>query len=306
MVEGGEKVGQEQIHDLLFQERLSWQAIIYDLINTEQLDPWDIDISLLVEKYLIKVRELEEANFFVSSKVLLAASLLLRMKSDLLLNQDIPTLDEVLFGSKEEKKYVQERIELDEDLPDLVPRTPLPRFKKVTLEELMEALGTAIKTETRRIKKEILIRQQEREAGIALPKNTVNLEGKIKELYSKLNSVFKNRNDKFPFSELEHASREEKIYAFVSLLHLDNQQKIWVEQEGHFEEIWILLKELYEAQNKEKLSALQKEVEEFMQREFAEQEREDKERKEEESIDEEEDVFVPVKGHHDLEEDSAE
>jgi len=43
----GEKVGQEQIHGLLFSDKLSWQAIIYDLINSEQLDPWDIDICLL-------------------------------------------------------------------------------------------------------------------------------------------------------------------------------------------------------------------------------------------------------------------
>src|SRR3989344_5610993 len=70
-----EKVGQEQIHGLLFGDKLSWQAIIYDLMNTERLDPWDIDISLLANRCLGKVKEFEEANFFVSSKVLLAAAL---------------------------------------------------------------------------------------------------------------------------------------------------------------------------------------------------------------------------------------
>lgn len=83
-----EKVGQEQIHDLLFDNRLSWQTIIYDLINSEQLDPWDINLSVLANKYIEKVRLLEEANFFISSKVLLAASLLLRLKSEILLSRD--------------------------------------------------------------------------------------------------------------------------------------------------------------------------------------------------------------------------
>src|SRR3989338_6616165 len=64
------KISQEQIHDLLFSEKLSWQAIIYDLINTEQLDPWDIDLVVLTSKYLEKIRVFEEANFFISSKVL--------------------------------------------------------------------------------------------------------------------------------------------------------------------------------------------------------------------------------------------
>ena len=93
-------VNQEQVHDLLFSRELGWQEIIYDLINTEQLDPWNINITILTEKYLIKIQELEEADFFVSSKVLLAASLLLRIKSEILLNKYIQSIDDILFGKK--------------------------------------------------------------------------------------------------------------------------------------------------------------------------------------------------------------
>lgn len=276
MGDPNEKVGQEQIHELLFQEKLSWQAIIYDLINSEQLDPWDIDISLLSAKYLERIKELEEANFFVSSKVLLAASLLLRIKSEIVLNEDLPALDELLQGKKEEKKYTQERIELDEDIPFLVPRTPLPRFKRVTLEELMRALDTAIKTETRRIKREILFRQQEREIGIAIPKRAFNLQDKIRDLYKKLEDIFSTRDGKLAFSELTQThTREERIVQFVALLHLDTQQRVWLEQEGHFEEIWIWLKTLYEEVHKDRLSALRKEVAEFMQNAEKEQEASD-------------------------------
>lgn len=255
-----EKVGQEQIHELLFGEQLSWQSIIYDLVNSEQLNPWDIDITLLVDRYLIKIRELEEANFFVSSKVLLAASILLRMKSDILLHQEIPGLDDILFGKKEERKYVQERIELDDEIPDLIPRTPLPRFKRVTLQELMSALGEAIKTETRRIRKEVVLRQYEREVEAVLPKRAIDLESKIKEIYQKLLGIFDKRSERFPFSEFEHKSKDDKIHAFVSLLHLDTQHKIWLEQEGNFEEIWIWLKTLYEEKNKDKLEQMKKEA----------------------------------------------
>lgn len=258
---GKEKVGQEQIHDLLFSERLSWQSIIYDLINTEQLDPWDIDISLLVNKYLEKVRELEEANFFVSSKVLLASALLLRIKSDILLSQEIPGLDDILFGKKENKKYGQERIELEDEIPGLMPRTPLPRFKRVTLQELMSALGKAIKTENRRIKREIVLKQRVNELEILLPKNVFNLREKIGDIYKKLKEVFSDREEKLAFSELGDMTKEEKLVAFVSLLHLDTQQKIWLEQDGHFEEIWILLKHLYERQNKALLELQRREVE---------------------------------------------
>ncbi|MEM4259270.1 MAG: segregation/condensation protein A [Candidatus Pacearchaeota archaeon] len=261
-----ERIGQEQIHGLLFEEKLSWQQIIYDLIRTEQLDPWDIDISLLANKFLDKVRQLEEANFFVSSQVLLAASLLLRLKSEILLNRYIPSLDNVLFGKKsEEKKYNQERIELDEEIPGLVLRTPLPRFRKVTLEELMNALGHAIRTENRRIRKVIIAKQQELETAIAFPRRKINVKDRMKLVYSKLKNIFSTSEEKLAFSKFSHRGSEEKLADFISLLHLDNQHKIWLEQHKHLDEIWILLKHLYEKQNAESLEIMKKEAEEAIE-----------------------------------------
>ncbi len=259
------KIDQEQIHDLLFGEKLSWQAIIYELINTEQLNPWDLDLILLANKYLEKIRELEEANFFVSSKVILAAALLLRIKSEILLNDYIQSLDDILFGKKEEKKYVQERIELDEEIPQLIPRTPLPRFKKVSLQELMAALGKAIHTETRRIRKVVLQKQQEIETAAVLPKKTINIQEKIRNIYGRLKEIFSKKEERLAFSEFAGNNIEDKIMTFVPLLHLDSQHKVLLEQEGHLEEIWIWLKYVYDKVNKEKLEKMKKEVEEELE-----------------------------------------
>ena len=197
--EGNQKnsVNQEQIHDLLFNRELGWQEIIYDLINTEQLDPWNIDIILLSNKYLERIQNYEKDDFFVSSKVLLAAALLLRIKSEILLSKYIKSIDEILFGSKEKKPFIQERIELDEDIPELIPSSPLPRFRKVTLKELMEALGKAITTENRRIKREIVNKNAIRETGIALPKRKYSIKDKIREIYAKLSEYFaRNKEQK--------------------------------------------------------------------------------------------------------------
>jgi len=136
-----EKIGQNQFYDIITSRKPDWHAIIYELIHTEQLDPWNIDIVVLTGKYFEKVSELEETDFYISSKVLLAAALLLRIKSEFLLNKYIKSIDDILFGRKQEEKYVAERIEIDEDeLPLLIPKTPLPRLRRVTLPELMSAL----------------------------------------------------------------------------------------------------------------------------------------------------------------------
>ena len=143
-------VGQEEVHNLLFNREIGWKEIIYDLINTEQLDPWNIDISILSQGFLEKIQQYEETDFFVSSKVLLAAALILRIKSELILSRYMKSIDDILFGEKEIKKNILERIELDEEIPELVLRSPIPRFRKVTLNELIESLNKAIMTENRR------------------------------------------------------------------------------------------------------------------------------------------------------------
>jgi len=240
-------VSQEQVHDLLFSRELGWQEIIYDLINTEQLNPWDVDIGILANRYLEKIKELEEADFFVSSKVLLAASLLLRIKSEILLNKYIKSIDDILFGKTENKKYEMERIELDEDIPLLIPRSPIPRFKKVTLKELMEALSRAITTENRRIKKEIVNKNALRESSIFMPKKTTSIKDRIQEIYSRLVGHFEsNKNDKrIAFSQFAGETKEGKVYHFYPVLELENRKKLWLEQENHFGEINIWLKNVY-------------------------------------------------------------
>jgi len=259
-------VNQDQIQDLLFSKELGWQEIIYDLINTEQLDPWDINIIILTDGFLKKIEELEEADFFISGKVLLAAALLLRIKSEILLNKYIKSIDEILFGNKEEKKYIMERIELDEEIPELIPRSPMPRFKKVTIKELIDSLNKAITTENRRIKKEIIDKNALRESSIFLPKRKYSIKDKILKIYNKLFGHLGNEErKKISFTELVGESREERIASFGPLLHLENQQKVWLEQEQHFEEIHIWLKEVYFKHNPDPFADLKQELEEEIQ-----------------------------------------
>jgi len=249
--EGVLHTNQEQVHDLLFNRQMGWQEIIYDLINTDQLDPWNIDIVILTERFFEKIEEYEELDFFVSSKVLLAASLLLRIKSEFLLNKHIKSIDEMLFGEKDKKKIELERIELDEEIPILVPRSPIPRHRKVTLKELIGALNKAIVTENRRIKKEILNKNALREIGISIPKKKFNIKSKLKELHNKLLEYFKKSEEqkKISYTNLVGENREERIASFFPLLQLENNKKIWLEQEQHFEEIHIWLKEIFFNEN---------------------------------------------------------
>jgi len=265
-------VKQDQIQGILFNREIGWQEIIYDLINTEQLDPWDVDIVVLTDKYLERIQKFEETDFFISSKVLLAAALLLRIKSEILLKKYIKSIDEILFGEKKESKKVGLEsgqvfnigFEENETAPELLLKSPMPRFKKVTIQELMESLGKAITTENRRIKKEIVKRNAVIESSLSLPKKNFSIKDKIKEIYDNLLKHLneKDSKKKISFTDFIGENKEERIISFSGLLHLDHQKKIWLEQEKHFEEFHIWLKETYFAHHPDPFADLKTEVEE--------------------------------------------
>ena len=262
-----EKISQNQVYDIIIGKKPDWQSIIYDLINSEHLNPLDIDLFILTNKYFEKIEELD-LDFYISSKVLLAASFLLRLKSEFLLNKSLKSIDEILFGKKESSYNPIERIEIDEnDLPILIPKTPMARLRKVTLDELMNALNKAMNTETRRIKREVAIKRAHKLAELSIPEvRRIDLRDRIKQFYAKILTNLRKQSqemeNKISFTNLIGIEKEEKLASFLPLLHLSNSKKLWLEQEKHLDEIWVYLYTYFD-KNREKFSEALKEIEEL-------------------------------------------
>lgn len=237
-----ERINQNQLFDLITSNELSWQSIIYDLIKTEQLNPWDIDLTILADKYIETIKLLEEENFFVSSKVLLACALILRLKSDILADDYIQELNESLYGKKEIQSILNfssfEEID-EESLPILVLKTPLARHKKVTLDELMKALNHAINTENKRIKRQIKTFQTQKATSNLLPKKQVPLTIRIQKMYSVITqNILISGRKLVKFQEIAY-EKDQKLSLFLPLLHLANDKKIYLWQPIHFQDIHI-------------------------------------------------------------------
>lgn len=271
-----EKVGQNQVYGIITDKKPEWQSIIYDLINSEQLDPWDIDIIVLTNKYFELVFKMDEDDsndydFYLSSKVLFAAALLLRIKSEFLLNRDIKSIDDILFGNKNEGKKEIEKIEIDfDDLPLLMPKTPMARMKKITLSELMSALNKAMMTESRRIKKEVAVKRAHKLSHVDIPKfRRIDLKDRIKQFYARILTSMKgldglNKNmNKMGYADLIGREKEEKLACFLPLLHLSNTQKLWLEQDGHLGEIWIYLYKYFDKNRNKFIEELEEDIEDM-------------------------------------------
>ena len=269
VVEEIEKVSPNQVYDIITSKKPDWQVIIYEMVHTQQLDPWDLDLIILTKKYFEKIELMEETDFYISSKVLLAAALLLRIKSESLLNKHLKDIDEILFGRKQEPAKPIERIEIDEsELPILIPKTPMSRLRKVTLPELMIALNKAINTESRRIKREVAVKRAQKLSQVDIPKfKRIDLKDRVKQFYEKiLISIKRPQKEnltKLTYNDLTQNEKEEKLAAFLPLLHLSNNRKLWLEQNDHLDDIWIYLFEYFQKNKDQFIEELEEDIEEM-------------------------------------------
>ncbi len=238
-----EDANEEIINILLEKDELSWKDIIYELIKTEQMDPWDIDVSQLAKRFLDMVKQLRQENFRLGGKIVLAAALLLKIKSDQLLEEDLTALDQLIEGAENpvdlledlpEPFEVEER-NVEEETPDLIPKTPQPRERKVSVNDLVGALEKALQVEMNRIQREGTAEEVE------IPEDDVDISKIIMDVYQDIHSHYKEKDETLTFSKLlpEDAGRNDKVFTFIPVLHLDHERNVDLTQEEHFGEIYI-------------------------------------------------------------------
>ena len=232
---------QDRIFEMLLKEdEITWQTILYELVKTEEINPWDIDISLLSRKYLETVKKLQEMNFSVSGKVILASAILLKMKSQRLVEEDIVRFESILNPPEED--FIPEGLDsesldaLEKNKIVVIPKMPQPRRRKVSLNDLIFALQKALRVDQRRvIRREYTLDVP----PVVPPEKKANINDLIDNIYNKIVNVFKIEK-RLTFERLVQSDRrEDKIAAFVPLLHLDHQRRIDLVQEEHFGEIEI-------------------------------------------------------------------
>ncbi|MFW6230933.1 MAG: segregation/condensation protein A [Nanoarchaeota archaeon] len=245
---------QHKIFDMLMkQDEISWQSILRDLVKTEQMDPWDIDIKLLCDKFVETVKSFEKTNFNVSGKILLATAILLKMKADKLLTSDIHAMDQLInfveqaeeefpddFDDELERELLRQEYVPKDRRDVLVPRTPQPRKRKVSIFDLVDALEKALEVKQRRP----VYRETYHE--VEVPKKKIDISELMTDVHKSIMKLVEGRRS-LMFTELIPSdTKEDQIMTFVPVLHLANQRRLEVEQEKHFGpiEIFLLSKEL--------------------------------------------------------------
>lgn len=234
---------EEKIFTILFNEdEITWQDIIHNLIKEEQMDPWNINVSKLAEKYIETLEKLKEMDFRLSGKIILAAAFFLKIKSDKLLTEDLAFFDDLINPQEEEYLDILEDPNMNQDLgkPLLKFKTPQPRKRKVSVFDLIGALEKALETGYKRSIKPAV------KQSYKMPEKKKDISLMINEVYESVRKTLL-KIKAIEFSKLTPSmDREDKINTFIPLLFLENQRRIELEQEKAFDEIIIKLGKIRE------------------------------------------------------------
>jgi segregation and condensation protein A len=216
---------EDRLYGEMVSEDLTIETKIRDIVTGEGLDPWNIDISILTNRFVQAVREMKQKDIKISGKFLLAAAILLKMKADYLI-------------AKEEEEAVGEEAQLPIELLEfeLEPHIPVPKKRKVTLEELMNSLRTALVVRQRRE-----VRFKERRIEVKREIRKVDIGEKIKNLYNKISDFFQQfKTKEVEFSKLiPTRHRWDIIWTFIPLVHLANKGEVRLRQDEPFGEIYV-------------------------------------------------------------------
>lgn len=238
---------QDKILDIVTKEDdISWKQMLLELVQSEEMDPWDVDVSILAQAFLDRVRKLKETDLKLSGKVFLAAALLLKVKSKRLLGEDLSNLDRLFAQNEEDEEGLLDELHEDEDnyavqrerlkSVGLIPRTPQPRTRKVSIYDLVGALQKAMEVKKRRVFRNIP------DVKIDISDKKVDISEIIQNVYGKIKVHFLKNKDKerMNFSQLiPDTTKEGKVYTFIPLLHLTNDRKVDLHQLEHFGDIEI-------------------------------------------------------------------
>lgn len=226
--------------------------LLVELAEKGDIDPWDIDIIDVTNKYLAALNKTPRENLLNAGRAIFFASVLLRLKSEILLNIS----NETLLSSQQTENFFPEDDLLLQDeelkidiskLESYLSRSSIgkqQRKRKVILSDLIFALQQAEEEEERRATRAKL--RAERAFTIVadeIPENVLEIvqEEDIDDVAQQVEAIIQEHltDDKpVPFSLIAEILKN-KSKPFLAILFLTHVQKIVLEQKEIYGEIYI-------------------------------------------------------------------
>jgi segregation and condensation protein A len=220
----------------------SWEGVLRRL--TADMDPWDIDIAELARRYRAYLQALRELEFTVPGRMVLTCSILLRMKSDVLLASQQSAERDDLVAELEEA--TDEAFELP-----AIPVDPgafaLPVVRKparqVTLRDLERALAGAMNVSRRRAGRLIdrATLDDERDPFEGFEIGGQDFTDRLRGVLDRIKKLLSGRRVLSFFRLLDQGDKDERVSRFFEILQLASDGQISCSQKEFLGDILIRL-----------------------------------------------------------------
>lgn len=220
--------------------------VLVNLAQEGEIDPWDIDIVRVTDKFL---ERLDDGDLARSGRALLYASILLRMKSDYLVEEDTEEEendDEVMeWVAASEPHGIQEDPlqDLEREFKRRLRRRKVrERSKPETLDELVRELRERERRSWWKEKREYDMSGSGMVESLPPPTteeavsnaHKEDIEEHIDRVWSRVSNEFEGR-DELLFRELDGSL----ITTYISLLFLASRGRLRLEQDDFYGDLWI-------------------------------------------------------------------
>ncbi len=228
--------------------------ILFDMAKSGKIDPWNIDIADVTDKYLQKLIEIKTNNLKLTGRTLFFAALLLRLKSDVL--EGLSILDEI----PEEPEFIEEFDDPDElidnlnysnviSLDQVLERRTSVRLHKervVTLEDLVKQLEfyekidkkLALKNKQQKSTRKVRSYENFTSEDIINMAHDEYIEKSVSKLQESLEKLFRT-DERVELTELTQTGMD-KVSAYIALLFLASRSRIELVQDEFYSEVYVV------------------------------------------------------------------
>lgn len=232
----GNQATEKKIVELMMAD-YSWEQVVYDIIASQGLDPWNLDLNLLSQSFLSYMKKIEELDFRIPAKYIIISSVILRMKSDNMHLLDIPSdngeagLEETGF---EPEASHQLNLPKGFNMSLFNAQESRRPAKQIMVADLIFAL------------RKVMSSRQMKELKVAAARQKIQIRTdsiieRINRVYEKINSMLgRVQQQEVPFSQVvDKWERQSVVQNFLPLIYLENQKRVSCRQEEFFDEIFI-------------------------------------------------------------------
>jgi segregation and condensation protein A len=241
----------------IYPQELDGIEILVSLAKTGKVDPWNIDIVDITDKYLTQLFQMKAQNLRLTGRTLLFAAILLRLKSNILENIDINEfeaqeqfnefeLNDDGFEADYEPEYNTNNVISIDEVLQRRTSVRLNRNRVVTLKDLIRQLEfyemidkkQSLKNAHERAKRRVRSYANLSSDDIINLAHEEYIEDSVQKLKENLAQIFK-KESKIELNELILLGMD-RITAYIALLFLSAESDYELVQDEFYSDLYVV------------------------------------------------------------------